>query len=151
MAKQWGQPTWIFFHTFIEQIDDDFYSLKYNEILKIIKDICSVLPCPYCQEHAVQYMRKIRPQNVKTREQMRIMLYNFHNRVNIRLNKPLFSQHELTKYKKIDFIRVVRWFEAVMSKNYTLNRAFNEHMFRKRTIKNTVDFIRRNISHFSRK
>jgi len=151
MAKQWGQPTWIFFHTFIEQIDDDFYSSNHIEILKIIKNICSVLPCPYCKEHAVQYMRKIRPQNVKTREQMRIMLYNFHNRVNIRLNKPLFSQQELTKYRNIDFIRVIKWFESVMLKNYTLNRAFNEHMFRKRTIKSTVDFIKRNIIHFSRK
>ena len=151
MAKQWGQPTWLFFHTFIEQIDDDFYSLKHIEILKIIKEICSVLPCPYCQEHAVQYMRNIRPRNVSTREQMRELLYNFHNRVNIRLNKQIFTKNELTNYQKIDFIRVVKRFEAVMSKNYTLNRAFNEHMFRKRTIKKTIDFIRRNLSHFSRK
>lgn len=150
MAKQWAHPTWIFFHSFIEQMNDDFYRQKHNTILQYIKNICSVLPCPHCQEHAVQYMKRINPRNVATRQQMRIMLFEFHNRVNLRLRKSLFQEPNLEQYKTINFVKVVKLFQSVMMKNYTLNRSFNEHMMRKRIISELVQFIRSNINQFSR-
>lgn len=150
MAKQWAPPTWIFFHSFIEQMNDNFYHQNHQTILQYIKNICSVLPCPYCQEHAMQYMKRINPRNVTTKQQMRTMLFEFHNRVNLRLKKQTFQQSHLVQYKTIDFVKVVKLFQSVMMKNYTLNRAFNEHMMRKRIIGELVQFIRSNINQFSR-
>lgn len=150
MAKQWGQPTWIFFHTMIEQINEDFYKNNHVMILQYIKNICSILPCPYCQEHANAYMRRIQPRNVATKQQMRTMLFEFHNRVNLRLKKPHFEESRLVNYKTINFVNVVKLFQSVMMKNYILNRAFNEHMMRKNLIREIVQFIKSNIKQFSR-
>jgi hypothetical protein len=151
MSKQWAQPTWIFFHTFIEQINDNFYQQNCKTILQYIKNVCSVLPCPYCQEHAMEYMKRIQPKHVKTRKEMRNMLFEFHNRVNLRLHKPLFQESHLEKYARIDFIKVIKQFQFVMTKNYTLNRSFNEHMMRKRIIQNIFKFLQSNIKQFKRK
>ena len=99
MSEKWSIPTWTFFHTLAELINNTFYINNTGTILSLIKKICSNLPCPECRAHASLYMNRIRIDNVKTKEDFRMMLFTFHNSVNSRLRKPMFKKENLIKYK----------------------------------------------------
>lgn len=99
MSEKWSIPTWNFFHTLAEKINNTFYLTNTQTILNLIKRICSNLPCPECRAHASLYMSRISINNVKTKENFKIMLFAFHNIVNSRLGKPLFKKENLIKYK----------------------------------------------------
>ena len=79
-----GKYTWYFFHTFAEKIKEDkFYS--HREILfSIIKDTCSVLPCPNCRSHAIASLKNVNWDNIKTKTDFKSFLFNFHNIINKR-------------------------------------------------------------------
>ena len=99
MSEKWSIPTWTFFHTLAEKINNTFYINNTGTILSLIKKICSNLPCPECRAHASLYINRIRIDNVKTKEDFRMMLFTFHNSVNSRLRKPMFKKENLIKYK----------------------------------------------------
>lgn len=148
MTRDWGPPTWFLFHTIAQQIDSNFYKHQSAYILTLIKNICSVLPCPICQYHATKYMRKIHPNQVRTKEQLQNILFEFHNRVNARLDKPQFKKEELTKYHRANLPIIVRYFENQMMRNYSLNRGFAEQMYRRRLAQEIVQFIKSNQTYF---
>ena len=58
MSKRWGVPTWYFFHTFAEKITENLFLSKRLECLELLEEICTNLPCPYCKEHSVDYLKK---------------------------------------------------------------------------------------------
>ena len=99
MSKIWSNPTWAFFHTFAEKVDESFYNRNRDICLQIIKTICNILPCPICRVHATNYMKKIKIQQLRTKNDFRMMLFKFHNQVNRRLRKPSFNAKDLGKYK----------------------------------------------------
>ena len=106
MIETWSIPTWIFFHTLAEKISDDFLLNKTNEVLRIIKLICSNLPCPTCKSHATLYMKTVSPNSIKSKKNLRLMFFHFHNTVNARLRKKQYKEEDLIKYKygRIDII-----------------------------------------------
>ena len=57
--KFWGTPTWFLFHSIAARIDPIFHKENPHIIWDFIKQTCSVLPCPYCRYHAVNYVNKI--------------------------------------------------------------------------------------------
>ena len=100
MSKsEWGKVTWILFHSIIENIKDD----APNNFIKMVFDniilICSNLPCPYCKDHAMSYIKKYKKYNFDTKEKLKIFIFTFHNNVNKRLNKPIMKIDILEKYK----------------------------------------------------
>ena len=54
----------------------------------IISRIMSNLPCPYCTSHAVSYLSTTNFKSIQNINDLTLYLFNFHNNVNIRLNKP---------------------------------------------------------------
>ena len=71
MSKRWGTPTWYFLHTLVEKFDSNHYKIVHNSITNIIVDLFNHLPCPYCKDHALQYIRKNNIYKIRTREQMK--------------------------------------------------------------------------------
>ena len=71
MSKSWGTPTWYFFHTLAEKIKENEYDGIKKDVLLHIKIICSVLPCPDCRDHAVNFMKRINIGHVNTKEQLK--------------------------------------------------------------------------------
>ena len=108
MIETWSIPTWIFFHTLAERISADFLLNKTNDVLRIIKLICSNLPCPTCKSHAIFYMKSVSPNSIKTKKNLRLMFFHFHNTVNSRLGKKQYKETDLAKYKygRIDIIYI---------------------------------------------
>lgn len=61
-----------------------------------LRQFINNLPCPSCQEHASKYVRENPPQ-LDGREDFQIWGWMFHNRVNLRLNKPTITYSEFRK------------------------------------------------------
>lgn len=111
MSESWGKPTWIFFHTMCEKIKEDNNSI-FEELISYIVTICNSLPCPLCTKHAIDYMKKNKTNKIKTKEELRKYLFNFHNEVNKMKNKPIFEYSTLEKYKSESTILVYNTFNT---------------------------------------
>lgn len=81
------------------------------------------VPCPSCSQHARQYMQRVNFNAVNTVEDLRKMLYIFHNSVNERKKYAMFEYDDLTeKYSNLDFNQVVNNFMSHFQKKvYAIN------------------------------
>lgn len=139
MSKTWGTPTWYFFHSLAEQIkEDDFPTLKL-ELFNIFKEVCGCLPCYDCTNHANMFIKTIRFNNIKTKEDFKKMLFTFHNSVNTRTGKPTFTNFDMYKASKLR--NMFLDFKNVYSRNYNLQRGFMDTMYRKGVIENIKSFL----------
>ena len=114
MTKTWGPCTWYLFHSLAEKIKEEHFPALRLELLGIIKQICSSLPCPECAGHATQYMTRLNANRVRTKNDMKMMLLSFHNEVNTKHNKPIFNETQLNeKYSKARTNEVIKYFFQV--------------------------------------
>ena len=100
MSKSWAVPTWLFLHTLAANIPENKYPDLKQEILYQIKNICAVLPCPDCAQHATAYLSEVRVNHIPTKEALKIMLWKFHNVVNLQTKKPQFPVQSLEIYNR---------------------------------------------------
>lgn len=108
---RWGAPTWALFHSIPEKLSDKKFGENKTSIIQLIMTICNNLPCPSCSQHATQYMRKVNFNAIHTTEDLKKMLYIFHNSVNERKKYAEFPYDDLTgKYSSLDFNQVVNKF-----------------------------------------
>jgi hypothetical protein len=148
MSKSWGTPTWIFFHTFAEHIDPEFYIHNRDKIKNLIISICNNLPCPDCTKHAVQYNKfRLTDTNVENKEKFKLYFYKFHNSVNIRKNKPIFS--DLNHYKTSRLGPAYLNFKRAYLQNNVLSRAFCDTLQRRNVINHIELFLIANKSRFT--
>lgn len=147
MSKRWGEPTWYFFHTFIEKITPFRYSSIHVEIINIYETICKNLPCPLCRDHAMKYLKGNNIKGMVTRDKMKMFLFNFHNDVNVRLNKSKQPIQMLEQYKRINIIRAHQYFEQEFYKQDYISKHFSGWI--KNQLKYRLNaFFRENICHF---
>ena len=142
--QHWGPPIWNLFHTIVEKIKEDKYSLIYIQVFSFISQICNNLPCPDCTMHAKQVLSKINPNHLQNKIDFKNFLYVFHNAVNKRTNKPLFKYEDLEIYKSKN---VVYEFN-VFTKKYTSNgnmKLLADNFHRKRIIISFKKWIIENI------
>lgn len=105
---KWGEPTWVLFHCLAEKVKEEYFFQIREELLSTIYSICANLPCPDCAEHASAYMNGINYKTIQTKEQLKYMLYSFHNTVNIKKGYSIFSISELdNKYSQMNLIQVI--------------------------------------------
>lgn len=108
---KWGRPTWRFFHILAHKIKPEHFKQVRKDMLDTIYSICCTLPCPVCSEHAKQYMNAINFNTIQTKEDLKDMLFNFHNAVNVRKNYAPFAREELdATYNEFNTIAVAREF-----------------------------------------
>ncbi len=146
----WGAPFWYFFHILAEKVKPESFNLVSANIHEIIKEVCSNLPCPYCKSHAVDYMSKINFKNITSSNDLKLMLFTFHNSVNKRTNKPDFSIDELnSKYKQGNIVNIVNHFLYHYKMEHHVIRAMVDNMYRKRSAKRILDWFHANTQHFN--
>jgi hypothetical protein len=146
---KWGPPTWYLFHTLAHKIRDD-QILFLNELFQKIVLICSNLPCPTCTTHATKYMKRINPNTIKTKDDLKNLLFQFHNEVNIRTGVPQFPYDELNdKYENAVTNNVIRNF-FIHFKNNSFNvSAIANSMHRDRITAGLVHWLNTNIRNFN--
>jgi hypothetical protein len=108
--NNWGPATWTLFHTLAAKINENDYNTIGIDLFMMIKNICGYLPCPECSEHAKKSLDAINLDKLKTKEDLINVLHIFHNSVNKRKQKPLYSFSEMDKYKNMNLIQVCNMF-----------------------------------------
>lgn len=115
----WGPCIWYLFHTLAHHIDENsssFESVK-NEFISFSFRIATNLPCPECSQHALSYISKINPKLIKTKTDLKMLYINFHNAVNIRKGKSVFSLEDANaKYEKANVKLIIEYFFQIYGK-----------------------------------
>jgi hypothetical protein len=96
-----------------EQITEEGYRLIGIQLCNHIFKICKYLPCPDCSNHASQFLARLKMENFKTKQDLKNILYIFHNVVNKRKQKPMFHTNNLSIYKNKNIINVYNQFILV--------------------------------------
>ena len=87
---KWGEPTWFLLHTLCEKVKDEHFNEIRASLLNIIYLICTNLPCPDCSAHAKQYLDKINMNTIHTKDQLKRVMFDFHNTLNVRKQFRIF-------------------------------------------------------------
>lgn len=146
---KWGEPIWFFFHTIAEKIDiHAFQSVKKN-LLNIIYKVCANLPCPMCATHAIEYMNNINFNAIQTKEQLKDLLFVFHNSVNLRKNYPVFPRINLDeKYSKANTVNIIQnFFNTFQHRNSNMHMIAN-NMHRTNVANDIKNWFNNNIQYF---
>jgi len=98
--NKWGPPTWTLLHTLAEKITETGYQRIGMQLFGQIYRICNSLPCPDCADHATRFLAKVNVSALKTKTDLKNILYVFHNVVNVRKRKPTFHTDSLEIYKR---------------------------------------------------
>lgn len=148
MSKQeWGNATWFLFHGLATKIKPE-YPNEYNVILKMFTSICSHLPCPECKMHAVETNNLANLKMINSNEALKNYLWQFHNRVNKRLQKPFFSMEQHHKmYSTVKIHLLVQPFRAALTARVP-SALMMEAFHRKREVNDIINYIKHNIHKF---
>lgn len=92
---KWGEPTWFLLHTLSVKVKESEFKNIRVDLLNRIYAICINLPCPDCANHAKIYLDNINFNSIQTKEDLKLLLYKFHNDVNRRKGYPFFSYDKL--------------------------------------------------------
>jgi hypothetical protein len=147
---KWGRPTWFLFHTLADKIKYDQFPILKNELINNIVLICKNLPCPTCASHASDYMSKINLNAIRTKDDLKNMLFKFHNDVNTRTGSPQFSYDELNdKYSNAVTINIIQnFFVHFQTKSFNVTEIAN-NMHRSMAIDSLKKWLLLNISNFN--
>ena len=140
MSGKWGPITWILLHSLAERIVDDMYISNREKIFSIVKGIIENLPCPECRYHATNYFKKINIYNYNTKDEFKLMLYTFHNAVNVRLGKEIYDASSLEKYKLSKLLTIWKLFKIQYTQN-NYSRLLSEQLTRRLIIERIQPII----------
>jgi len=94
---KWGEPTWFLLHTLSVKVKESEFKRIRIELLNRIYAICINLPCPDCANHAKHYLDGINFNTIQTKEDLKLMLYNFHNAVNKKKGYSFFPYDQFNE------------------------------------------------------
>lgn len=148
-GDKWGPTCWIFFHCLAEKVKEDSFSKMYPIILNIIKDICSILPCPDCRTHATQILNSYKYYNfIKKKEDLKMFLFEFHNLVNSRTGKSIMHKDILNEYKNYSFrVATAEWYNHFTVNIYDVKLLW-EKKERNKIRANILKTLEKNIEYF---
>jgi hypothetical protein len=145
----WGEPTWFFLHAIAEKVKNESFVIVRFELLKHIYNVCTNLPCPYCSAHAKIYLNSINFNTISTKEELKYMLFAFHNAVNARKHNPVFPIEDLdTKYSKANTRNIFKHFITHFNDTYRSPGMIADDLFRKQLSKSLVEWFNSNSIHF---
>jgi hypothetical protein len=145
---KWGEPTWFFFHTIAYKIKDEHFTTIKTELLQNIYSICKNLPCPICSEHATEYMNKINFNNIRTKNDLKMLFFNFHNEVNKKKNYPIFELEKVDeKYSKAVTINIIQNFMLHFQDKHKSPRMISNDFHRGRLVISLKEWLNNNIQY----
>lgn len=131
----WGNTVWYLFHTLAYKINESHFNEIKNDIIYVVKTISTNLPCPECSYDAVNEFNKVKFDNINSKEELRLLLFNFHNHVNRKLKKPIFELSELdNKYSKANFKAIYNNFFIIFGSNSNIPQLMSATFHRKHNL-----------------
>ena len=146
--NKWGPPTWVYIHTLAEKIKEEEFDKLGPQLIQTIINICSILPCPECSKHATNFWRKVNLQTIGCKEDLKKVLFVFHNTVNKRKNKPLFAYEKMDTYSSKRLTDVFIHFRQHFKTNGNMN-LINESFHRQRLLLSVKYWMLQNNSAFN--
>jgi hypothetical protein len=140
----WGPATWKLLHTMVLRIDDNITTNQFIELKNIILRILHNLPCPYCTSHALSYISVYNYKGISNINDLRMFIFNFHNSVNKRLNKPLISYEEHVQLYNIPLRIVGKNFIDIYSTNNTGVTMMLYNFHRKQMVQDLINYFKNN-------
>jgi hypothetical protein len=146
---KWGEPTWYLFHTLAEKVKEEYFHTIRYELLNTIVIICKNLPCPDCANHATEYMKKVDFNSIRTKQDLKLMLFQFHNVVNQKKQFPLFSINELdSKYSNANLVNIIQLFMFHFQDKHHSIRMIANDLYRSRIAEQLKIWFNNNICYF---
>tara|TARA_B100001123_G_C15337334_1_gene1033342 strand:+ start:5479 stop:5886 length:408 start_codon:yes stop_codon:yes gene_type:complete len=97
----WGPAGWIFLHSITFNYPENPNYDEKQIYQNFFENLKFVLPCPNCQKHYAENIRK-HPIRLDTRKELIEWLIDIHNEVNIINNKKTYSYQEVyQKYNNL--------------------------------------------------
>ena len=147
---KWGKPIWTFFHLLAHKVKESDFNAIRSQLLNTIYSICSVLPCPVCSEHAKRYLQAINFNNIRTKQDLKQMICNFHNDVNKRKGYAIFNSENLDEtYDKMSLVDSINQFIFHFEDKHRSAKLMADDMMRKQTTTLVKKWIRDNIQSFT--
>jgi len=147
---KWGQPTWYVLHCLAEKVKDEIFVYIRSELLNVIYMICANLPCPDCANHASEYLKSINYKMIQTKEQLKNVLYSFHNTVNAKKNMRIFPREELeSKYQNMDLVSTIYTFIGHFQDKHKSIRMIANDFYRSRIADQLKVWLKNNIQKFN--
>ena len=144
-SNNWGPLTWLLLHTLTIKLKDEYYDTEKEALFNLIKNICNNLPCPYCRHHARKVVNNVNIKNLKTKKDLMMFIFNFHNEVNSRLKKPLFKVENLeSKYNLAITNKVYKAFIKIFTLNSNNQRLLTDNFHRRKLINNFIEYYNNN-------
>lgn len=145
----WGPAIWFMLHTVAEKVHEKSFHIVRNDILAHILSICSNLPCPSCSMHAKQYLQSIDLNKIRTKEDLKKMLYLFHNEVNKRTGNEEYTYEDLNeKYPKGNLNKILTVFFKVFEDKHASVHMLSNDIHTMRVSQRLKLWFRTNIHHF---
>ena len=137
----WGPITWMIFHSIAEKIQEDKFMNVKELFITFIKETCYNLPCPVCSSHALEILKQANIAAIHTKAEMIEFLRQFHNIVNLKLEKQIVDKSfVITYYKNVNLNAIIQHFIKVYSHKYgnyeikAFQRANERHLYLKGAI-----------------
>jgi len=148
--SEWGPPIWKLFHTFAEKVkEEDFNNIK-QQLISFIIQICNVLPCPYCAQHAKLFWKNTKLDTIITKSDLQKVLFVFHNSVNKRTLKLTFNYENLNAtYNNKNLINEYNHFCSKFNTNGNMT-LLSDSFHRKRLLNSLKIWLIANINCFER-
>jgi len=145
----WGPAIWFLLHTLAEKILAEKFQAIRSELLTNIYSICTHLPCPVCSEHAKEYFGKINFNSIQTKEDLKLLLFQFHNTVNQRKGYAIFTIDELNiKYKQANTIHIIQNFMIHFKDRNRSPKLIADDLQRARIAVSLQSWFQQNIQYF---
>lgn len=149
-TMKWGKPTWFLLHTLAEKVNEDNFPTLRKDLLDIVYSICTNLPCPDCANHAKIYLDGINFNTIQTKQDLKMMLFIFHNSVNIRKGYSIFTKEELdTKYASAITSNIIQNFMSYYLVKNAAPQMIANDMFRRRIMMKVQDWFNNNMAYFA--
>lgn len=145
---KWGRPVWTFFHVTAQKIKPEYFNLIIKDYLQFILLICGTLPCPICSNHASEYMRAINLNNIRSRDDLIQLFFNFHNVVNQRKGYPVLQKEQIPKYETANTIVVIKDFMRAYEDKSRSVKLMADDLARSRISTQLKNWINKNIQYF---
>ena len=145
---KWAGPTWLFLHTLAEKVDESRFSEVRVGLLNTIYTVCTLLPCPICATHAKKFLDGVNFDTILKKEDLKRLLFEFHNSVSKEKNLPIFNYENMKIYETAVTIKVIQNFMFFFSKKSGSIRLISDDLHRTRTIVTMKAWFNENIKYF---
>jgi hypothetical protein len=114
----WGPAIWYLFHTLSFKLKPIHFKEVKDELIDNFVSICNNLPCPECAEHARKELKHLDKSKITNKKELCMYFIHFHNKVNVRTKKNIFTFDEfVSKYNTSVTRNVIANFFIVLSKS----------------------------------